>query len=226
MAGFGIELKGLERLNASLSAAPLRSTLRLAFLQGIGELQKEIKTSVKNHYSILQNIDSITYRELGRNQKRNIVSISLVYKYKKVPLSAYPVLQQRITVNKQTLRVTRTKPGKFSRSIISDEVYFTFVKVKKDWKLVVGKHGPDKKGRAGFMGWLHTGGLGSNRFKSAGIFERAQQATWREGQRLPVFELYGPAFTEIVSSPEVQRDIENSQAIRKLLDYIQKHKHL
>jgi hypothetical protein len=94
--------------------------------------------------------------------------------------------------------------------------------VKKQWKLVVGKHGPDKHNRPGFMGWLHTGKLGHKRFKSSGVFERAQQATWQNRQRLPVIELYGPTFTQIIMGEEVQKDIQSGQALLNLIKFVEK----
>jgi hypothetical protein len=213
---FSAELKGLEELNAALSIKPLRSALRLRLAEGIGELQREIKKSVYSHFSILENIDKVTGKAFGRNANKNIISVTVFYNYKKVPLSSYPVHQYRVTVGKRTLEVTRFKKGRFNKQIVQDTAWATYVKVKKDWKLVYGKHGPDKHGRPGFMGWLHTGGK-AGRFHSAGIFERAQQATWHKKQRLPVFELYGPSFTQIVNSKEVQADISRGKAIPKML---------
>jgi hypothetical protein len=220
---FRVELKGLEKLNSGLTSKPLRSTLRRAFIQGIAELHKEIRASVYSHYSILENIDKVKSTDISK-QDGKIVSVSIKYRYNPVRLSSYPTLQYRATTRNRTLRVSRQKKGKYQQKIVTPTAWATYVKVKKKYKLVTGRHGPDNKGRAGFMGWLHTGKLGRNRFRSSGIYERLQQATWEKSKRLPTVELYGPTFTQIVMSPEVQRDIQNSKAIERLIAKIEKQR--
>lgn len=219
-SGLSVDVKGLEKLNQSLSSKPLRSSLRLEFTKLLTEYQKYIKTVVEKHYSILENIDKVASREIVRGESHGIIAAKLHYRYKKVPLSSYPVHQYRVTVKKQTLMVHRYKKGAFHREIVPETAWATYVKVKKQWKLVVGKHGPDRKGRAGFMGWLHTGKLGSRRFRSSGIYERLQQKTWEDNERLPVVELYGPAFTQILSDPAVQADIMRAPALQKLENFV------
>lgn len=221
MIKLSAEIKGIQELNKALELKPLRSALSTHFNKRIAELQKEIKASVYNHFSILENIDKVSKKYFTKSAGR-IIEVSLVYNYKPVRLSSYPTQQVRVTTGKQLLFVSRSKKGAFKKEIVSGPEYAiaTYVKVKKAYKLVVGKHGPDKHGRAGFMGWMHTGKLGRARFRSSGIYERLQQATWSRKTRLPVTELYGPSFVQIIGGPDVQKDIENSRAIKELLAFV------
>lgn len=223
MPGFSVEVKGIDALSKTLTTKPLHSSLRLRLAEKMTGLQREIKTIVGQHYSIMENIDKVSAKSFDRNTKKQITGFQLIYKYQKVPLSRYPTYQVRATTQKRLLEVQRSKKGKFAERIVTVNYVQTLVKVKKDWRLVVGKHGPDiNKGRPGYMGWLHTGKLGRKRFRSAGIYERAQAATWSGGQRLPVFELYGPSFTEILRDKAVVQDTLNSKSFKDLENYLTK----
>lgn len=226
MPGFSVDVKGIAELSKTLNSKPLHASLRLRLSGKMTGLQKEIKTVVGRHYSITENIDKVSAKSFDRNTKKQITGFQLVYRYQKVPLSRYPVYQVRLTTKKRLMEVQRRKRGSFQQRVLpqEEETYTqTLVKIKKEFKLVVGKHGPDfKYGRPGFMGWLHTGKLNRARFRSSGIFERAQRETWSAGQRLPVFELYGPSFTEILNDKAVIQDITASPAFRELEGYLTK----
>lgn len=226
-ASISVKQGDIANLSKTLTSKPLHASLARFISKKLVAVRSDIKTIVGQHYSILENIDKVTSGpRLQRDATapgRKITGFTLEYAYKKVRLSSYPTYQVRATTQKRLLEVQRSKKGKFDQRIVSVNYIQTLVKVKKDWRLVVGKHGPDiNKGRPGYMGWLHTGKLNRKRFRSAGIYERAQAATWSGGQRLPVFELYGPSFTEILRDKAVVQDTLNSKSFRDLENYLTK----
>ena len=228
MPGFSVDVKGIEELSKTLNSKPLHASLNSFLGKKIGELKKDVRVAIQKNYSILESPDRLwrvtRTRDTGKGKR--ITGFGITMLYKKVPLSRYPVYQVRLTTKKRLMEVQRRKRGSFQQRVLpqEEETYTqTLVKIKKEFKLVVGKHGPDfKYGRPGFMGWLHTGKLNRARFRSSGIFERAQRETWAAGQRLPVFELYGPSFTEILNDKAVIRDITASPAFRDLESYLTK----
>lgn len=198
---------------------PLTGALSSTMQTTVKELQKEIKKAVQDNFYYPEDPDKLTTRWFDR-QGHGILSAELTYKFKSVSLSRYPVLQHRITTSRRVLRVARGGKyagNKFTRKIVEEEIIETLVQIRKkgSMKLVHGK--------LGYMGWLHTGRRSgqvgyngqTNKFSSK-IFERNQQATWADGQRLPIHQLFGPSLVQLLKTPEVQNVIANSASLRKI----------
>jgi hypothetical protein len=152
-----------------------------------------------------------------KKQKNRIYSAELFYRFKAIPLSKYPVRQYRVTTGNQIIKVTRLKGKSFRTSLDNHHAVATYVQIRRAgrMKLVqdkVGLHGDPK----GLKGFLHTGrALGPKSF-SAKIFKRQQQATWSNGQRLPIRQLFGPSISQLVLTKEVQSTIDESKFTKDL----------
>jgi hypothetical protein len=220
---FSSSVKSTKVLDWKSFEQPLTGALSKALQTGLTELQKEIKGTVLSTFYFPGNPDRLTTRWFAR-KGNGILSAELSYKFEAVSLSRYPVNQFRVTVGKKILRVRRgggAAGNRFSRQVVDVTATMTEVMIRKGkgWQLVKGKAGPDNKGRPGYMGWLHTGTKG--KFASK-IFERNQQETWRDNQRLPVHALWGPSLVQLLRSPEVQKTINDSKNLQRISDILLK----
>ena len=112
--------------------------------------------------------------------------------YEPHPLSEFQVLQVAITFHNARKRVTSRKKGLgFAQTGASGKRQYTKVRVRKAgaMKLIHGK--------LGYKGFLQSG--------NRQIFERKQQRTWIGHERAPIQRLFGPSFSQMAGSREVQK---------------------
>lgn len=185
---------------------PLSRASSTALRGAVWEVQREINKALLGQFYLPDNPEKRSSVYFKQKQGK-IFSAELKYFYASIPLSRYPVSQQRVTKNKQVLAVKRggqfaRRGTAFVRKIVPSEEIFTYVQIRRGSppKLV--------KGVLGYMGWLHTGRrTGAGRF-SAHIFERNQQATWQNGKRLPVHALWGPSLTQLLQTREMKTAVD------------------
>jgi len=214
----GFELFSFENFKQPLTVAFSSSIQKQSY-----NFVKDIITEVKRLYFFPGDPTKLARIYMKKAQGR-LIAAELSFDFQAVSLSKYPVRQYRITKKKRILKVTRGagKGNRFTRTIAPDKTEFdivTLVAVKRAGGFKV------SQGKLGFKGWLHTGrksgeigvtGL-TNTFSSR-IFERSQQPTWDfEGNRLPIHQLYGPSFTNILEYPDMQAFFDRSLVLDNIL---------
>lgn len=211
--------------------APLSLALSRVMESAIYSFKSNLEQKVLGTFYFPQkpsSLGDITLKRAGNTKQ--IFSAVLTYKYKAVRLSAYPVQQVRVTTGKRKLLVVRGKPFKLKDSrtgfdtSFTNEAIATYTQIRKSGGkvLVRGKLG---KFIGKPMGFLHTGKkksiIGRPSFP-AQIFERNQEATWADGERLPIHALYAPSFTDLLKSPEIEKYFTESPSFNKILEIMQK----
>ena len=205
-------LKGIEIFSYESFIKPLELAQSRALTKYLQSLENEINKTVVDTFFVPQTPKRFSYLTF-RKQKNRIVSAELWYKIVAIPLSRYPVKQYRITTGNRILGVSRnSSTSKFKQKIVSRAYIRTDVRIRRkgSWKTV--------HGTKGFMGWLHTGRKkgesdyygNPGKILSSNIYERNQQPTWMNGERLPIHRLFGPSVAQLTQTKEVQAVITKS----------------
>lgn len=205
-----VTVKGLENVQQLYGTQVLSVALRKTFNQALFALQHDIRKGVAQIYAAPYDAARVV---TVRKATDTHPEASINYAYKPISLAMFPVKQVRITVGGKKLKVTRERGhAPFRRMILNRRaITYTSVMVKRagGYKVVQGK--------LGYKGWLHTG---LRHAYSAQVFERNQQPTWYQGERLPFHRLLGPSISQMVASPEIQRIIEDSPYFRDITNIL------
>ena len=207
-------LKNIEILNWKTFENTLTLAQTKAFTKYLQSLEKDINKTIVDTFNVPDRPERYSTVYIRKVKNRAVLG-ELSYKNVAIPLSRYPVKQYRSTTGKRILGITRTGArSKFKQQIVSRAFIRTDVKIRKrgSWKTVNGK--------LGFKGWLHTGRKKGEldfygnvgKILSANIYERDQQPTWENGERLPIHRLFGPSIAQLTQTKEIQAVIDKSIA--------------
>ena len=194
----------------------------------ITTLDKEIQAEVKRSFFFPGDSSKLSKIEFTGKGKK-IQSASLIYKYKRVSLSSYPMKQVRVTTGGRKLLVSRGQSGRgkgFTKTITKPETaVVTMFKLRRSdpWRVVQGRIGYR------FGGFLHTGRKkGSSGFNgqtntfTPKVFERSQKQTWNGSQRAPIHALWGASFVALMQSREVQDLLRTTGMFNKIETELEK----
>jgi hypothetical protein len=174
MAGYKIDIQGLDELRVQLDSKTLNKQLIPAIGLVTLQLHNSLSFAITRNYATKQKLSSVLVGKSISQVKQgtNFIVTGLEYKFKPVRLVEF---------------LTNTFEGNINPA--SKKGIVSVVTIKRGQPRIV-------FGKKHYGGFVQRRG---NRVTKAQIFERKQKATWADGERLPIIPLYAPSLSQMAS---------------------------